>query len=418
QPPTESGHRQLPSWLRTFQSLTIPAYRNYSIALLLYYGAMQAMMLARPLLAYELSADETGQRSALALGLTVASYNLPSLVVSPWAGALADRLNKRHIVQVCAGIMGILALALGFGVVTGVFEWWHVAIIGALQGALMMAVTPARRTLIADLVDSRYLLNAVALSVVNQNINRAITPAAAGFIIAAFGAQWAMWLIGGLYFAAMLAMFSVPLVRTERLANRGSMLRSIGDGFLYAKREPIIRNLLIIGIIGSVFGQPIQQLLPLFQEVLDVGPAEIGLLTTFMGIGSLMGATTAASLSDFKRKGLLLIGFFSLLGIAIIAFSSSSIFALSLFLMIPIGMGNSGRNTVHSATIQAYSDPSMRGRVVALTNMESGVAPVAILGVTALAEVLGAQLAVGTLGVLIVVYALWEVVVSKTVRNL
>ena len=96
----------------------------------LYFAAMQMTVLARPWVAFELSADDLGQRSALVLGLTVAANNLPSLVLSPYAGALADRMSKRTILQACAVIMALLAVVTGVGLALSWFAWWHVTIIG------------------------------------------------------------------------------------------------------------------------------------------------------------------------------------------------------------------------------------------------------------------------------------------------
>ena len=403
--------------LRTFASLGIPQYRVYFIAMFLYFGAMQMTVLARPWLAFELSADEAGQRSAFVLGITVASNNLPSLVLSPFAGALADRLSMRNILMVCGALLGAFAAFTAAGVAAGVLEWWHIAVIGVFQGTVMTFVTPTRRAIVSSLVDERHLLNAVSLHTVAQNVNRTGMPLVAGLLIAAFGAEWAYVLIAGLYAGAIVGLVGVPVSRGA--GRRGqSMAGATGEGLRYAMRQPTIRNLLLIGLAGSVFGQPVQHLLPMFQDVLDIGPAGLGLLLTLMGAGSLVGSTTAASLGDFRRKGLLLIGFFTLLGGAIVAFSASSIFVLSLVLMLPVGFGHSGRTALHLATLQSYSDPAMRGRVMALNAMQGGLMPGAVLAITAAAGVVGPQWALGVSGAVILLYGFWELLGSKTIRGL
>ena len=75
------------------------------------------------------------------------------------------------------------------------------------------------------------------------------------------------------------------------------MASATKEGFRYAVKQPTIRHLLLIGLVGSVFGQPVQHLLPMFQDVLDIGPTGLGLLLTLMGVGALVGSTTAASLA-------------------------------------------------------------------------------------------------------------------------
>lgn len=383
-----------------------------------YFGAMQMTVLARPWLAFELSADATGQRSAMVLGLTVAINSAPSLVLSPWTGALADRWPKRNLLIIAALAMASIALVVAAGVAASVFAWWHVTLLGLAQGTVMTVITPTRRAIISELVDQRHLLNAVSLHTVTQNTNRTLMPALAGFVIVLAGAEWAYVVIAALYVAAILVLLTVPRTDPLPTAMRGGMSAAVGDGIRYAAKEPTIRSLLLIGLVAAVFGQPIQHLLPLFQDVLRIGAGELGLLYTFMGIGSLMGSITAASLGDFQRKGLLLIGFFMVLGMAILAFSASSVFAVSLVLMIPVGFGYSGRTAVHVAALQGHAAPEMRGRVMALNAMESGLMPVAVLLITFAAQTIDPQVAMGSAGAALFVYGLWEMIFSKTLRRL
>ena len=415
--PQETKRRRFP-FLRTLDSLAIPAYRNYFGGMFFYFGAMQMTVLARPWLAFALSENDAGERSVMALGVTVAANHVPSLILSPWAGALADRMSKRNILIIAAFVMAAFALLIAGGLIADILSWWHIAIIGVGQGAVMTFITPTRRAIVADLVDREYLLNATALHTVSQNLNRTIMPLMAGALIEFVGAEWAYVAIAGLYGGGILGLLTVPITTRAAPRRQRGMTGAVGDGFKYVAKEPVIRNLLLIGLVGSIFGQPIQQLLPMFQGVLDIGETQLGMLFTAMGIGSLLGSTTAASLGDFKRKGLLLIGFFTLLAAAIVAFSASSIFLLSLILMVPVGFGHSGRTAVHLATLQAYSDPEMRGRVMALNAMQGGFMPLSILGITALAEVSSPQIAMGVSGGVMLVYGIWEMLLSKTVRRL
>ena len=414
-PPGNSLHGRF----RTFASLRVPAYRRYFSAMFLYFGAMQMTVLARPWLAFDLSADESGQRSALVLGLTVAANTAPSLVLSPWAGALADRMSKRTMLMVAGALMAAFALATAAGLAMDAFSWWHVTILGVFQGVVMTFITPSRRAIISELVDREHLLNAVALHTVQQNLNRTMMPALAGFVIALAGAEWAYVVIAAFYVIAVTALFTVPTPRAAASApSRRTMSGAVGDGFRYGARDPVIRTLLLIGLVGAVFGQPIQHLLPLFQDVLDIGPGRLGVLFTFFGIGSLMGSTTAASVGDFRRKGLLLMGFFIVLGVSIVAFALSSYYLLSLAILVPVGVGHSGRVAVHVATLQTYSAPEMRGRVMALNAMQGGVMPFSVLGITALADILNPQIALAATGSVILVYGLGELVFSKRLRSL
>jgi MFS family permease len=404
--------------IRTFDSLAIPAYRNYFGAMFLFFGAMQMTQLARPWIAFVLSENDAGERSFFFLGITVAANHVPSLLLSPYAGALADRFSKRTILQIAAVAMAFFALLTAVGLSNGLLEWWHVALLGIAQGAVMTFITPTRRAIIPELVDREHILNATALHTVELNINRTTMLAISGFLIDAAGAEWAYFTIAAMYLVSTLALLTVPISAESIAARRSAMSGAVSEGFRYAMKEPTIRVLLLIGFVGAVFGQPIQHLLVLFADVLDVGASEIGLLGTMMGIGALLGSTFAASLGDFKRKGLLLILFFTLLGISIVAFSASSIYILSLVLMFPVGLGHSGRTSIHLATLQTYVAPEMRGRVMALNAMQGGFQPISILAISAVAELANPQIAMGISGSVIVLYGLWELIFSRTVRNL
>ena len=399
-------------WLRTFDSLALPPYRRYFIAMLFYFGAMQATVLVRPILAFELA-----DRAPIVLGIAIAANNAPSLLLSPFAGALADKVSMRNILMVAAVLMALFAGITAVGVALDVVDWWHVTIIGVFQGSVMVFITPTRRAIIGGLVDEAHLLNATGLHTMSQNANRVFLPLLAGFLFARYGAEWAYVLIVGMYLVAIVLMFAVP-VRGAGASRSRRRSGSPLEGFRYVKQEPAIRNLLLVGLVITVFGQPFQHLLPLAQEFLMIEADGIGLLFTFFGVGSLLGSTTAASLGDFRRKGLLLVGFFTLFGLGVVGFAASSWYVLSLLLMLPVGIGHSGRTVVHLATLQAYSDAEMRGRVQALNAMMGGLIPVAVLGITGLAELFGGRVALASAGSVIVAYGIWETLFSKTLRNL
>lgn len=384
----------------------------------LYFAAMQMTVLVRPWVAFDLSANDLGERSALVLGLTVAANNLPSLVLSPYAGALADRMSKRSILQVCALIMAVFAVVTAVGLASSWFAWWHVTIIGIGQGAVMTFITPTRRAIIGDLVAREHLLNATALHTMSMNVTRTVMPAAGGFIIVAAGAEWAYLSIAAMYVAGVSLLLFVPKIIPSDAARKRGMSGAVREGFQYAAKDRTIRSLLLIALMSTLFGQPLQHLLPLFADVLDITVDRVGLLFTFFGVGSLIGSTTAASLGNFKRKGLLLVSFLTVWGAAMMAFALSDIYVLSLFLLIPVGMGHSGRNTVNIATLQTYTDPEMRGRVMALNAMMSGFMPPAVLLITAIADFVNAQVAIGGVGAIILAYGLWQLLFARTVRRL
>ena len=161
-----------------------------------------ATTLARPVLAFELS-----DRAPLVLGIVIAANNAPSLVLSPFAGSLADRMSMRNILMVAAILMAVFAGITALGVGYSVLDWWHVTIIGVFQGSVMVFITPTRRAVIGGLVDRSLLLNATGLHTMSQNTNRMLMPLVAGILFAHAGPEWAYLLIGVLYIIALFLLF-------------------------------------------------------------------------------------------------------------------------------------------------------------------------------------------------------------------
>ena len=283
----------------------------------------------------------------------------------------------------------------------------------------MSFITPARRAIIADLVDQGNILNAVSLNTGTLNLSRIVSPATGGFIIAFLGIGAGYATISGLYVFALLLMFRVPSIRPQGRVLGESVVQAMVQGFVYVKRTPIVANLMFVGLIATMFGQPIQQLLPLFTEdVLDVGPQGLGVLSSLIGVGAFVAAMTSASLGDYRHKGRLLLLYTVILGAAIVLFSVSKVYALSLLLGLPLGFGNSGRLSTNLAALQAYSAPEMRGRVMALYNMQGGLMPAVILPVSALAGTVGAPVTMASLGVVVLIFGLGNIAFNGQVRKL
>ena len=165
----------------------------------------------------------------------------------------------------------------------------------------MVFITPTRRAIIPGLAGERHLLNATGLHTMSQNVNRMLMPLAAGALFARVGPEWAYLLIVALYAVALALLFRAPS-QGEGAARKRRRSGSPWEGFRYARQTPVIRNLLLIGLVITVFGQPFQHLLPLAQDFLNIEADGVGLLFTFFGLGSLIGSTTAASLGDFSGR--------------------------------------------------------------------------------------------------------------------
>ncbi|MBI4232863.1 MAG: MFS transporter [Chloroflexi bacterium] len=399
--------------LRPLESLRYPGYRIFWLGMFLVFSSMQMNMIARQWYMYRLT------HSAVLLGVLGVGSAVPMLALSLFGGTLADRIQKRYIILYGQAVLTIMSIALGFIVTSGVIQWWHLVAAGAFQGLATAFLMPARQSIVAELVPRPHLLNAVSLSAAEMNANRMVAPAIGGFLIAAMGIQYVFFLMAVLTAVAFVITLFLPPTRPVARPPGRTVLKDMGEAFTYIRGRPIIRNLLVVAFVTVLFGMPMQLLLPIFSEdVLNVGPQGLGMLMSLMGVGALMGSIITASMGDYQRKGLLLILATIVFGVGIVAFAFSPLSLLSLILIVPAGLGWSGRMTVNNTLLQAHVDDDMRGRVMAIYMMEMGFQPLGSMPIAFAAEAFGAPLAVGAAGAVVAVYGLWMLFFQPAVRRL
>ncbi len=191
---------------------------------------------------------------ASALGIVMGLQFAPQLLLLPWTGSAADRLNQRKLLMLTQATMGVLALVLGVLTIAGVIQLWHVYVLAFLSGSAAALDAPVRQTFVAEMVGDADLPNAVALNSSSINAAQMIGPAVAGLLIAGVGIGWA-FLLNGLSFAAVLlsmSFFRLPELRVSARAHRtaGGFL----EGFRYVWRRPDLRAILIMLFLIGTFG--------------------------------------------------------------------------------------------------------------------------------------------------------------------
>ena len=264
------------------------------------FVGVQMQMIAQGYLVYNM----TG--SAALLGLVSAGGGAPILVLSLFGGVMADRVDRKRILQMCQGASGLLALLVGLAITTDIITWYHIMATSVFQGILFAFKMPARQAIIPQLVGRDQLSNAMALYAAAVSVTMLAAPALAGTLYALFGADGVFYIIAGLGVAAMFFTGMISKVDGGPVQARAPMITDIIAGLSYIKRSPLVLTLLIIGLATVLLAMPFRFLLPIF--VVDVygrGPESLGLLASVMGLGSLVGALFIASLGRWKR-GLLL----------------------------------------------------------------------------------------------------------------
>jgi MFS family permease len=352
----------------TFRSLSIRNYRLYASGAVVSNVGTWMQRVAQDWLVLQLTAN-----SGTALGITTGLQFLPILLLSPYAGLIADRFPKRRLLQVTQLMLAGPALVLGVLAVTGVAQTWHVYLLAFAFGIGSAFDAPARQSFVSEIVGPDDLTNAVGLNSASFNLARMIGPALAGVLIAALGsgvsATGAVILVNAVSYGAVIFSLQrmrerdlTPAVREER--HKG-MIR---DGVRYTLARPDLMLVLTIVFFAGTFGLNFQLTSALMAtEVFHKGAGEYGLLGTTLAIGSLSGALLAARRGRIRHRLVIL---------AAVAFGVAEIVAgvlpsyLTFALWTPVlGLASLTMITSANATFQMSVAPAMRGRVMALYMM-------------------------------------------------
>ncbi len=403
--------------LKTFDSLKNSAYRFYFWGMLGMWGAMNMQMLARSLLIYRL----TGSKAML--GLLSLADALPMLLLSLFGGVIADRVQKKHVLQVGQAASAVVSLSVAVALTTGYLSpqhpgsWWVLMANSVLQGAIMALMMPARQAIIPEIVSEGQVMNAMALNTLGMNTLMFVARALAGFLIDAFGFESVFYMMTGLYLVSVLFTGFIPVTSTISLRGGGA-LADIKEGLKYIWGKTTILLILAFSLVVTLLSMPIQFMMPIFtDDILKVGATGMGVLMGVMGGGAMIGSLALASLPNKRRGAILLVSGF-ILGVALAGFSFSRSWPLSLGLMVFVGLGQSGRLTLGTTLLQSHTDGEYLGRVMSLNMMQIGLSSLGTFFAALLAESIGAQWAIGGFAMVLVLLSIVTMVFVPGVRKL
>ncbi|MEU5095419.1 MFS transporter [Streptomyces sp. NPDC020996] len=343
----------------TFAALRVPNFRLFFAGQSISLVGTWMQAVAQSWLVLELS------RSGTVLGLVVAAQFLPVLLGGPYAGLIADRADKRRLLMATQTSLGILALVLGLLTVTHVVRLWMVVVLALALGAVSAVDNPTRQAFVPEVVGPGMLRNAVSLNSVMVNAARAVGPAVAGVLIASVGVG-VCFLTNAVSFAAVL--LALRLMRTSRLRPAPAVARGPGqltEGLRHVRGTAgLWVPLAMMALIGTLaFEFPV--VLPLLARTGLHGDARTyGFMTSAMGLGAVVGGLAVAA---FGQAGVVpLIGAAAGFALALAAAAAIPWLPLELAVLACVGVGSTVFLATGNTTLQLVSDPSLRGRVMAL----------------------------------------------------
>jgi MFS family permease len=324
--------------------------------------------------------------SGVDLGIVVGLQFLPMLLFGPFGGLVADRTDKRLLLFFTQSAGGLLALILGFLVVSHSVVLWQVYLLASLLGVVNLFDNPARQTFMLEMVGRDDLPNAVSLNSVVMNAARVVGPAIGGVIITVFGLGICFFVNAASYVAVIIGL---AMMRTSELHPTGSVERAKGqvrDGFRYVWRTPALRNVLLSVALIGIFAYNFTVTLALLAKVTFHGGAgTYAVLISCMGAGAIVGGLAVAHRARPTPRLLQVLAL--VFGGLLAALALAPTLLAADVVIVLMGAASIGFIATANATLQLTAEPAMRGRVMALYAMAFlGTTPIGAPLVGAIAQ--------------------------------
>ena len=374
-----TGRGRLPR-LHTLDSWA--KYRNYRFLWTANFCANSAQWLQLLTVGWLVHDLTEGAASSPFQVITVGGLaTLPVLFVGPWAGVLGDRVDRRKLLMATHTILAAVAVTFALLEVTDqIQESWHVYIYVLVSGVFRTVAMPMQQSLIANTVPRDALVNAYAINVFTIPGTRIMGPFVGGILIATLGFAWNFAIEAAFYATAVFVLIWVrtPYRQTAAAGQQSqSPLSSLKEGIGYVwKRERVIFNLVILGLIPNVLLHPVWFLIPIFtSDVLDKGADFGGYLVATTGLGGFVSAVTIASFGFVFRKGMVCLTAAVVSAVCTILFAQSEWLILSFITLGLMAFSQGTFRTTNGALIQLLAPDSLRGRITSLQNYSQGFVP-------------------------------------------
>ena len=361
--------------------------------------------------------------SASKLGMVVAISAIPALALALFGGVIADRLEKKRIIQTGQLISLGVALFIAVSILTGTITWIHFLVTSFVQGGVLPLMMPARQAIIPQLVPPDILMNAIALNAMVISITTMTAPAVAGGLIAIFGIESVFFVIVVLYAGSIFFTGLLPHIDVPPRPSDSTVLNDIKAGFQYVFWNRAILTLIVLSFATILLAMPIRFVLPIFaKDVFSVGPEGLGYMISAMGVGALCGTLVIASLRTLTNRGMILAISGMISGGVLLAFATMSylspLFATAIGFMVIIGLLQAARMTLSNSLMMEYTDQQYRGRVMSIVTLSMGIMPAGVIPVTLMVDLVGAPLSIGFMAFLLIVVAGVILATSPSIRRL
>ena len=347
----------------TFRSLRIRNYRLFFVGQLLSMcGTWMSSIAQTTYVLYRL--DGKGRE----LGLLSAATFTPILLFTLWAGTVADRSDKRRMLVRIQIFFVIVATTQTVLVASGHATVTTLCGIAFLMGCGNAMEMPTRQAFVSELVGPDDLANAVGLNSALFNSGRVVGQAIGGVLVATVGYSWCFGLNAASFTAILVGLLMIRATELHPLQRAVRAKGQIRDGLAHVRDTPVLATVIVLVFITGTLALNFQVFIPLLaKEVFHGGESKVAQFQVILGIGSLSGSLVAAGRK--RPTGYRLAGAAALFGVALALAGATTVEPLTWIGLYLAGAGYITFMLTANATLQLHSDPTRRGRVMALYSL-------------------------------------------------
>lgn len=382
-----------------FTALKHKNFRYYWIGMCVSLIGTWMQNIAQPWLAYTLT------NSPFLLSLIGIAQFTPMLIFSLFAGVVIDKFPKKKILLFTQSASLVITLILAILVWTGKVQYWHILIMATALGIVNTVDMPSRQSVIIELVGKEDLMNAIALNSMVFNLARIVGPAIAGIVMGYAGIAICFFVNAISFCAVVISLLFIKLNSVAKKSkDNARVIEEIKDGLKYIyDKKILLYTTLILTIVGT-FAPNFNVLVPVFaKEILNQNEAGFGILMSFMGFGSFLGAMFIATLSKSGPKKFIVYVVPLIVGAALIITGYSNVYLLTGIFLAVTGFFFIAFTSSANSTLQLNSSNEYRGRVMSVyTLVFSGSTPVGNLYAGLFAEHFSARVGFAACGGIII----------------
>lgn len=325
--------------------------------------ASSMQMVAVSWIAYNIS------DSPFLLGISLFTRLVPILLISLFGGIAADRVGRKNII-ICAQLYNsLISFLFLFFIWSNNISIALIFLLNILAGVASAFSLPSRKAIISNLVSKSYLLSAISLTTLVQNISQSLGPVISGLFLDKIGKAPCFGIQGVFYLIASLFLISLPNFSNQtEIKKKSSIFQELKEEFIYILKSPDIFIIVISLIITGIFviGY-FQTVIPIFsKEVLDVGAKGLGVMMSSLGVGMFCGSLFLSLCGSIQKKGRWILSLILLGALSLFIMFLFSKYFLSIILLFVFGVIAASFNNLCITLLQTLVPDTMRGRVMGL----------------------------------------------------